>query len=624
MTQHAFQTEVNQLLHLIIHSLYSHKEIFLRELISNASDALDKLKYLTLTKDDFKKLSFDPRIDIQFKDGDNPTLTISDNGIGMNKQDLIDNLGTIARSGTKNFIEAFTGDDKKDSNLIGQFGVGFYSCYMVADSVTVISKKAGEDEAFQWTSDGKSGFDIKKSKRDSFGTTIIMELNDNGKEYANRWQIETIVKKYSNHIPFSIYLTYEDTKYEGKEDDKKEIKEEKVEKINSASAFWQKPKNDLKQKEYNEFYKSFTGEYDDPLMHIHTQAEGTLEYSTLFYIPSKAPIDMFHVEYKAGVKLYVDRVFITEDDKELLPGYLRFVKGIIDSTDLPLNVSRELLQKNRILAKIKSNSVKKIISELKALTKKDKKYISFWEQFGRPIKEGVYQDFENKEDLLELIRFKSTKVEGYTSFAEYTTRLELDQKHIYFITGENESSLRNSPLLELYKKKDLEVLILDDEIDEIIFPAIQKYKEYELKAVNRSDAAEDLKSSDDKDDEKAIEPLIKKISAVLKGKVKEVKASTRLSDSPSCIVADSNDPTAQMQEMLKAMGQTTMGQEIKPILEINPNHPIVKRMAEMRKGKAFDDVAKLLFEQAQLLEGVKLENPADFVKRLNTVLKKSL
>ena len=380
----------------------------------------------------------------------------------------------------------------------------------------------------------------------------------------------------------------------------------------------------MKQKEYNEFYKSFTGEYDDPLMHIHTQAEGKLEYSTLFYIPSKAPIDLFNVEYKSGVKLYVDRVFITEDDKELLPGYLRFVKGIIDSTDLPLNVSREILQQNRILAKIKSNSVKKIISELKTLTKKDKKYISFWEQFGRPIKEGVYQDFENKDDLLELIRFKSTKVEGYTSFADFITRLEIDQKYVYYITGENETTLRNSPLLELYKKKDLEVLILDDEIDEIIFSAINKYKDYELKAVNRSDAAEDLKSADDKDEEKALEPLIKKIKAVLKGKVKDVKASTRLSDSPSCIVADSNDPTAQMQEMLKAMGQATMGEEIKPILEINPNHPIVKKMVGMRKGKAFDEVAELLFDQAKLIEGVKLDNPADFVKRLNSVLQKSL
>lgn len=624
MTKHVFQTEVNQLLHLIIHSLYSHKEIFLRELISNASDALDKLKYLTLTEDNFKKLSFDPRIDIKFEDGDNPTLTISDNGVGMNKQELIDNLGTIARSGTKNFLEAFTGDGKKDSSLIGQFGVGFYSCYMVADKVTVISQKAGEDEAFQWTSDGKSGFDIKKSKRDSFGTTIVLELNDNGKEYANKWQIESIVKKYSNHIPFSIYLTYEDSKYDGKEDDKKEIKEEKVEKINSASAFWQKPKNELKKKDYNEFYKSFTGEYEDPIMHIHTQAEGTLEYSTLFYIPNKAPIDLFNVEYKAGVKLYVNRVFITEDDKELLPGYLRFVKGIIDSSDLPLNITREILQKNKILAKIKSNSVKKIISELKNLTKKESKYISFWEQFGRPVKEGVYQDYENKEDLLELIRFKSTKADGYTSFADYTTRLELDQKHIYFITGGKEVSLRNSPLLELYKKKDLEVLILDDEIDEIIFSSIQKYKEYELKSVNRSDAAEDLESDDDKDDEKAIEPLIKKINTSLKGKVKEVKASTRLSDSPSCIVADSNDPTAQMQEMLKAMGQTTIGQEIKPILEINPNHPIVKKMINMRKGKAFDDVANLLFEQALLLEGVSLDNPADFINRLNSVIAKSL
>ena len=624
MTKHVFQTEVNQLLHLIIHSLYSHKEIFLRELISNASDASDKLKYLTLTDDKFKKLSFDPRIDVRFETGDNPTLSISDNGIGMNKQDLIDNLGTIARSGTKNFIEAFTGDEKKDSNLIGQFGVGFYSCYMVADKVTVISQKAGENEAFQWTSDGQSGFDIKISKRESFGTTIILELNENGKEYANRWQIETIVKKYSNHIPFSIYLTYEDTKYEGKGDDKKEIKEEKVEKINSASAFWQRSKNELKKKEYNEFFKSFTGEYEDPLMHIHTQAEGTLEYSTLFYVPTKAPIDLYQVEYKAGVKLYVNRVFITEDDKDLLPGYLRFVKGVIDSADLPLNISREILQKNKILAKIKSNSVKKIISELKTLTKKDNKYISFWEQFGRLIKEGVYQDYENKKDLLELIRFKSTKVDGYTSFADYTTRFELNQKHIYYITGEKEATLRNSPLLELYKKKELEVLILDDEIDEIIFSSIPKYKEYELKSVNRSDAAEDLKSTDDKDDEKAIEPLIKKITAALKGKVKEVKASTRLSDSPSCIVADSNDPTAQMQEMLKAMGQTTMGKEIKPILEINPNHPIVKKMTNMRKGKAFDDVAKLLFEQAQLLEGVKLENPADFVKRLNSILKKSL
>lgn len=622
MTQHVFQTEVNQLLHLIIHSLYSHKEIFLRELVSNASDALDKLKYLSLTSEEFKKISFVPRIDLRFESGDNPTLTIEDNGIGMNEQDLIENLGTIARSGTRNFLDAFTGDEKKDSSLIGKFGVGFYSCFMVADHVTVISRKAGEKKAWQWKSDGKSGFEIENSERDSCGTTIKLALNDNGKEYANRWSIESIVKKYSNHIPFPIFLTFEDTKYEGKDDDAREVKEEKVEQINAASAFWQQPKSDLKPKAYNEFYKSFTGEYEDPMMYIHTQAEGTLEYSTLFYIPAKAPVDLYYAEYKPGVKLYVDRVFITEDDKDLLPGYLRFVKGIIDSSDLPLNVSREILQQNRVLAKVKSNSVKKIISELKDLAKKEKKYIPFWKEFGRPIKEGVYQDFENKEDLLELVRFKSTKTEDYTSFADYVSRLEVDQKYIYYITGENEMALKNSPLLELYNKKNLEVLILDDEIDEIIYPAINKYKDYELKAINRSDAAEELKSEGDKDEEKAVEPLVKKIKSVLKDRVKDVKASTRLSDSPSCIVADSNDPTTQMQEMLKAMGQVPTG-EIKPILEINPNHPIVKKLAEMRKSKAFTDIVELLFEQAQLVEGVKLENPASFVKRLNSVIKKA-
>lgn len=623
MTQHVFQTEVNQLLHLIIHSLYSHKEIFLRELISNSSDALDKLKYLTLTKDEFKKLTFDPRIDISFDSGDKKTLVVSDNGIGMNREDLVENLGTIARSGTKNFIESFTGDKKKDSSLIGQFGVGFYSSFMVADNVTVISRKAGEEEAWQWKSDGKNGFEIESASRDSFGTTIILELNEDGDEFANRWGIESIVKKYSNHIPFPIFLTYEDTKFEGKDDDKKEIKEEKTDQINSASAFWQKTKSELKKKQYNEFYKSFTGEYEDPMMYFHTQAEGTLEYTTLFYIPSKAPIDLFYAEYKPGVKLYVNRVFITEDDKELLPGYLRFIKGIIDSSDLPLNVSREILQQNRILAKIKSNSVKKIISELQSLTKKENDYLPFWKEFGRPIKEGVYQDHENKEDLLELVRFKSTKADGYTSFADYVSRLELDQKHIYYITGENEASLRNSPLLELYKKKSMEVLILNDEIDEIIYPAIHKYKDYELKAVNRSDAAEELKTDEDKDEEKSVEPLVKKIKSVLKNRVKDVKASTRLSDSPSCIVADSNDPTAQMQEMLRAMGQAPM-ENVKPILEINPGHPIVKKLAGMKKGKAFDEVVELLFEQAQLVEGVKLENPADFVRKLNAVIKKSL
>ncbi|NQV37278.1 MAG: molecular chaperone HtpG [Candidatus Marinimicrobia bacterium] len=621
MSKHQFQTEVNQLLHLIIHSLYSHKEIFLRELVSNSSDALDKLKYLTITDDNFKSMKFDPRLDISFSEGDVKRLEIADNGIGMNEEDLVENLGTIARSGTKSFMNNLTGDEQKDSNLIGQFGVGFYSSYMVADKVEVLSRKAGEKDAYRWISDGKGDYEISKDVRSEPGTTVILHLNDNGSEYANRWQIQETIKKYSNHIAFPIFLHYMDTEYDkdGKEKDKKP----KTDQVNAASAFWKRPKSELKEKEYNEFYKSISNDFDDPLHYLHTQAEGTLDYTTLFYIPKKAPVDLYYAEYKPSVKLYVNRVFITDDDKELLPSWLRFVKGVIDSEDLPLNVSREILQQNRMLAKIKSNSVKKIISELKDLTKDDKKYIEFWKEFGRPIKEGVYQDHDNKEALLDLMRFKSSKVDGYTSFADYVDKMVEDQKYIYFITGENEEALRHSPLLELYNKKGMEVLVLSDEIDDIIMTGITKYKDWDLKSVNRSDAAEDLKSEDDKKDETNLKPVIKKIKKALGDRVKDVVASTRLSDSPSCIVADSNDPTAQMQEMLKAMGQAST-QDVKPILEINPNHPIVKKMVEMRKSKSFDDTCFLLYEQALLIEGVKLENPADFVKRMNAVMERAL
>jgi len=621
MSKHEFQTEVNQLLHLIIHSLYSHKEIFLRELASNSSDALDKLKYLTVTDDNFKSLDFDPRLDISFSEGDTNRLEIADNGIGMSEEDLIENLGTIARSGTKSFMNNLTGDAQKDSNLIGQFGVGFYSSFMVADKVEVVSRKAGEEAAYRWVSDGKGDYSISEDVRKDQGTTVILHLNDNGKEYANRWQIQEIIKKYSNHIPFPIFLHYMDTEHD--KDGIEKEKKPKTDQINAASAFWKQPKSGIKKKAYNEFYKSISNDFEDPLHCIHTQAEGTLDYTTLFYIPKKAPIDLYYAEYKSGVKLYVKRVFITDDDKELLPSWLRFVKGIIDSEDLPLNVSREILQQNRVLAKIKNNSVKKIISELKKMSKNDKKYIGFWTEFGRPIKEGVYQDHENKEDLLDLMRFKSTKADGYTSFAEYVSKIAANQKHIYFITGENEDALRHSPLIELYKNKDMEVLILDDEIDEIIMASIPKYKEWELKSVNRSDAAEDLKTEDDKKEEKDISPVIKKIKKVLGDRVKDVVASTRLSDSPSCIVADSNDPTAQIQEMLKAMGQAPT-EEFKPILEINPKHKIVKKLIEMRKTKAFDDTCFLLYEQALLIEGVKLDNPADFVKRMNAVMERAL
>ena len=578
MAQQTFQTEVSQLLHLIIHSLYSQKEIFLRELISNSSDALDKLKYLTLTQDEFKSLKFEPRIDITFEEGDNPTITIKDSGIGMSKKDLQDNLGTIARSGTKSFLSKLSGDAKKDSNLIGQFGVGFYSCFMVADKVEVISKKAGQKSANKWVSDGKSGYEIFPDKMKDNGTTIVIHLNDEGKEFASRWKIESTVKKYSDHIDFPIFLAFEETEY----DDGKEVgKTPKVEQINDATAFWKRPKNELKKKDYTEFYKSLSYDMEDPLTYIHSTAEGTLEFTILFYIPKKAAADIYRADYQPGVKLYVNRVFITDDDKELLPTWLRFVKGVIDSSDLPLNVSREILQQNRIMSKIKSNSVKKILDKIKTISKNKDKYKDFYTEFGRLLKEGVYQDFEHKEAITELLRFKSTKEDGYVSLQDYVDRMNSDQKSIYYITGTNETALRESPLLEMYREKDLEVLILDDEIDEIIMPSIPTYKEKDLKSVNRSGAADELKDDSNKDKEKELKPLIKKIKTILGEKVKDVKASNRLSDSPCCIVADENDPTAQMQEIMRAAGQVGMP-EIKPILEINPNHKIVKKLAGMR------------------------------------------
>tara|TARA_B100000678_G_scaffold156179_2_gene130425 strand:- start:531 stop:2396 length:1866 start_codon:yes stop_codon:yes gene_type:complete len=621
LSQHTFQTEVSQLLHLIIHSLYSHKEIFLRELISNSSDALDKLRYLTLTKDEYKSLSFEPKLNLEFKEGDNPTITITDSGIGMSKKELQDNLGTIARSGTKSFLTKLSGDAKKDSQLIGQFGVGFYSSFMVADRVDVVSKKAGNKEAWKWTSDGQSGFEIVKDVKKDNGTVITLYLNEEGKEFASRWQIESLVKKYSDHIDFPIFLTYSEIDYD--KDGNEKSRNLKTDQINDAKAFWTRSKNDLKDKDYREFYKSMANDMEDPYDWIHFRAEGSLEFTILFYIPKNASPDIYRADYQSGVKLYVNRVFITDDDKELLPTWLRFVKGIIDSSDLPLNVSREILQQNRIMAKIRSNSVKKILDKLKTIAGDKEKYAQFYEQYGRLIKEGVYQDFEHKEALTDLLRFNSTKEEGLVSLREYTGRMREEQKSIYYITGQNQISLQNSPLLEMYDKKDIEVLILDDEIDEIIITGVPKYDDKELKSVNRSGAADDFSDDSDKDTQKSLKPVLKKIKKLLGEKVKDVKVSNRLNDSPSCIVADENDPTAQMQEMMRSMGQPDMPQ-IMPILEINPSHEIVLKLKEKTKQKSFDNVALLLYEQALIQEGVKLEDPAGFVKRLNSVIAETL
>jgi molecular chaperone HtpG len=623
MAKHKFKTEVSQLLKLIIHSLYSHKEIFLRELISNASDALDKLKYLTLTDEKFKKLHFDPVIEIKF-DEKNKTLTVQDSGIGMNSEDLDSQLGTIARSGTRNFLEQLTGDSKKDANLIGQFGVGFYSIFMVADKAEVLTRKAGEEQAWLWTSTGEEDYSIREAERESHGTTITLHLNEEGEEYANRWQIEQLVRKYSDHIAFPIFLEYDQKSYEGEGEKRKEKVEHKREQVNKASALWKRPKSEITEEEYHEFYKSLSHDNEDPLYYVHTKAEGTLEYTTLFYVPKKAPFDMYQADYEPGVKLYVNRVFITDDSKELLPTYLRFVRGIIDSDDLPLNVSREILQQNRVMNQIRTSSVKKLLSEFKQLAENNsEKYLEFIKEYNRPLKEGLYSDFANREILMELVRFKSTGVEGFTSLGEYKDRMKEDQKAIYYITGENEETLRNSPLLEAYREKGIEVLLMDDDIDEIVVPSIGKYKDIELKAINRSGSAEELKTEKDEEKEKEIKPLLEKIKKVLGDRVKDVVASSRLSDSPSCIVADKDDPTMQMQQLLKAMGQKEIP-DIKPILEVNPDHGIVKKLLGSEDGELLEDVSFLLLDQALLVEGAELKKPAEFVKRLNRIMEKAV
>ena len=629
MSKQQFQTEVSQLLHLIVHSLYSHPEIFLRELISNSSDALDKLRHLTLVDEKYKALIGSgiesPRIDLELDEA-NKTLTISDTGIGMSEEDLVSHLGTIARSGTKSFLAQLSGDAKKDSNLIGQFGVGFYSVFMVADRVQVVTRKAGEDKTYRWTSDGKTGFEIEEvsgdNARKSAGTTVVVHFNEAGAEYANSWRLQEIVKKYSNHIAFPIFLTYDKSEWNAEK--KESIKTRTTEQVNAASAMWQRPKSELKEEDYKEFYKSITGDWDDPLVWFHTRAEGTLEYTTLFYIPAKAPMDLYQADYKGGVKLYVKRVFIMDDSRDLLPQYLRFVRGVIDSEDLPLNVSREILQQNKVLTSIRTASVKKILSELKSMAANDReKYAQFIAEYNRPLKEGLYGDFANRETLLELIRFKSTQVEGFTSLAEAKERMQPEQKALYYITGGSESMLRNSPLLEIYKKKGIEVLILDDEIDEIVFSGVPKYGDVDLKAVNKSSTAEDVKDSSASDKAEELKPLLERIKSTLGEAVKEVRSSSRLVDSPSAIVSDEDEPSARMRQMMQAMGQKDLP-ELKPTLEINPDHEIIRKLLADPNRTQVDDAAWLLFDQALLLEGVPLKDPAAFVQRLNRVLNHSM
>ncbi len=612
MAKHHFETEVTQLLNLMIHSLYSNKEIFLRELISNASDALDKLNYLTLTDEKFKNLKYEPKIVIK-TDKKNKKLTVSDTGIGMDEADLVENLGTIARSGTKSFLEKLSGDAKKDSSLIGQFGVGFYSAFMVAKKIEVLTKKAGDDKAWLWRSEGGEEYEIEEAEKDEHGTDIILHIREEDEEFLEPYRIESIVQKYSNHIAFPIYL---------EEIDEKEKKEPRQ--INKASALWRLPKNEISEEEYKDFYKQISHDSNDPFLWIHTKAEGTIEYTTLFYIPSEPPLDLYRVDYQSGVKLYVKRVFITDDDKELLPTYLRFVRGIIDVEDIPLNISREMLQQNTILAKVKKASTKKILTELKKLKEKDReKYIEFYKKFGKVLKEGLYNDFENRDLILDLLLFKSSKREGYIDLNEYKENMKEDQKAIYYITGEDENLLRNSPLIEKFKAKEIEVLLLDEEVDTIVMPMVPSYKEIPFKPVTTTEVDEDLKEEISEEEEKKYKELVVKMKEILKDEVKDVKISTRLSESPACLVFDKEDPDYQMQMMLKQMGQTELP-KVKPILEINPKHDIFNKILLKNDFSPLYDIAYIVLDEAKLSEGMKIEDVTEFTKRINKLLSKAL
>ncbi len=614
MSKYEFQTEVSQLLNLMIHSLYSNKEIFLRELISNASDALDKLNYLTLTDDKFKNLSYEPRIDIKI-DKENNQLIVSDSGIGMNEEDLQKNLGTIAKSGTKSFIENLSGDAKKDSSLIGQFGVGFYAAFMVADKIEVLSKKAGEENAYTWISKGGNDYEIKASEKETHGTQITLHLREDASEFLETYRIKSIVEKYSNHIPFPIFLESEEEK-DGK-------KEKVTEQINKASALWRLSKSQISDEEYKDFYKTISHDSEDPLLYIHTKAEGTLEYTTLFYIPKTAPFDLFRVDYQSGIKLYVKRVFISDDDKELLPTYLRFVRGIVDVEDLPLNVSREILQQNVILSKVKKASVKKILTELKKLKEKDfDKYLEFYNQFGKVLKEGIMSEFEHKDLLLDLLLFKSTKSDKLVDFKTYAEGMKEDQKEIFYITGEDANMLKNSPLLESFLDKDIEVLLMDDEVDTIVVPNIHQYKEKPLKAVNSADIQESDEEKLKADEEKFAEVLVK-MKESLKDEVKDVKVTSRLKSSPAVLVYDKDDPDFAMQQMLKQMGQMELP-PVKPILEINPDHKIFNTILDKKAFQKIDDVAHTLLDLAKLSEGMKIEDPNAFSKRIYDMMDQTL
>jgi molecular chaperone HtpG len=612
----SFQAEVSRLLDIVAHSLYSEKQIFLRELISNASDACDRLRYAALTKPEL--YAGDGELKVELTPGKhNRTLTIADNGIGMDEGELIENLGTIARSGTAAFMQQLSGDARKDMALIGQFGVGFYSAFMVADKVEVLSQKAGEDQAWLWVSDGKGEFTVEPAQKGGRGTTITLHLHAEDAEYTDPVRLRQIVKTYSDHVALPIILD---------SGGKKET-------LNTAAALWTRPKSEITPEQYREFYHHAAHSFDEPWLTLHNKAEGTFQYTTLLFVPSTKPFDLFDPLRKPHVKLYVRRVFITDDCPELLPPYLRFLRGIVDSEDLPLNVSREMLQKNPMLAKMRGQITKRVLTEL-AKKAKDAGdgYAKFWDDFGAVLKEGLYEDRENQEALLPLLRFRSTAGDGLVSFDDYVGRLKQGQEAIYTITGDNLEVLRNSPQLEGYRARGVEVLLLTDPIDEFWLPALGKYKDHPLKSVTRGAAdlgkiaSEDKKETKEPAKDSAVASLIALFKLSLGDAVKDVRASDRLIDSAVCLVADEGDIDMHLERLLRQHRQ--FNDTSKRILEINPRHPLIARLAVLvgKEGAAdaLGDFAWLLLDQARILEGEQLPDPSAFARRMSTALEKGL
>lgn len=629
MAKKVFQTEIKQLLDLMIHSLYSNKEIFLRELISNSNDALDKLQFLSISDDKYKSIEFNPKITISFDENAN-TISIEDNGIGMDEGDLEANLGTIAKSGTKAFLDSIKDSkDKKNSNLIGQFGVGFYSSFMVASNVVVQSKKAAQDKSFSWVSNGDGEYEILESSWDGlgdFGTKITLYLNDDSKEFVSRYKLEEIIKRYSNNIAYPIFLSYQEEvkkqEEDSKEDDSKDKKEEslevvqKNEQINSAKALWLVSKSSLQKQDYEDFYKTLGHDMESPLSYIHTQVEGNLEYKSLFFIPKNPPFDMNRADYKSGVKLYVKRVFITDDDRELLPQYLRFVKGIIDSDDLPLNVSREILQQNKILANIKSASTKKILGMIKDLQKDSDVYADFYAKYGNVLKEGLYSDFENKDRLLELLRAYSIKNSKDISLKDYKEGFKENQTAIFYTIGKNLDLAKNNPLLE--KFSDFDVLIFSEEIDSLIIPSIQEFDGAKLIDIS-SKEANDLLGIKEIDEAKK-EEFAKLVEIFKKDSlIADVSLSTSLS-SPMALVEDSSN--AMMANLMRQMGQSVP--DAKKNLEINISHPLIVKINELQDEDKKQKYAKILLDGALILEGQNIGNAKSYIDNINELLLNAL